>query len=296
VAVNGNDNNPGTEIAPVRTFARGLSLVTPGTTLFIKGGIYREAMEGNIPSGASWDAPVRVAAYQGQAVTLSPVAAARVLHFEGQSYIIIDGLILDGGRRTIDGIKITSGGGGPAHHIRIQNTEVKNASSQGILLTLGAHSNQFINVRVHDNGQNDFDHGIYVSTDDNVIENCEIYRNAGWGVHAWEFPNRLTVRGCRIYQNARAGARGPGIGLYGGQGLRALSNEVFGNAAGIVVDFGAANAEVAGNRVLNNRGHGILIGADASGTRVAGNIAQGNGEGDVVDLGRGTRLAANRAR
>jgi parallel beta-helix repeat protein len=285
VATNGSDGNPGTEIAPVRTFAHALGLVTPGTTLYIKGGIYSEGMEGSIPSGRSWEAPVRVAAYQGQAVVLRPVGGSRVLHFEGQSYIVVDGLILDGARVAVDGIKITTG----AHHIRIENTEVMSAPNQGILLTQGANSNQFINLRVHDNGRSEFGHGIYVSTDDNLIENCEIYRNAGFGVHAYEAPNRVTVTGCRIYQNVR----GAGIGLYGGEGLRAVGNDVSANGLGITVNYNARGAEVVGNRIYNNRGPGILVGGDARGTRVSGNAVFGNSDGDLVDDGEGTHFGAN---
>ncbi|HWC04149.1 MAG TPA: right-handed parallel beta-helix repeat-containing protein [Methylomirabilota bacterium] len=289
MAVNGNDRNSANEIAPVRTLARALSLVTAGTTLFIKGGVYQEATGHSFPSGRSWDAPLRIAAYQGQPVVLRPAGTARVLDFVGRSYVIVDGLTIDAARVTADGIKITEG----SHHIRIQNTEVMNAPSQGILLSVGAHSNELVNLRVHDNGRNDFCHGIYVATDNNLIENCEIYRNAGWGVHAWEAPNNLTVRGCRIYQNARVGARGPGIGLYGGAGLRAHNNEVWGNAVGITAAFGSQGAEILGNRVYNNRGQGIFVNLNARGTRVDGNTSHGNGGGNLVDFGEGTRIGAN---
>lgn len=292
VATNGNDANPGTELAPVRTFARALSLVNPGTTLFLKGGVYQEELSAGMPSGRSWSAPVRVAAYQGQPAILRPLGTDRVLFLAGPSYVVIDGLILDGARVTLDGVKITSGAGGRSHHIRIQNTEVMNAPGQGILISSGADSNEFVNVRVHDNGRNDFSHGIYVATDGNLIENCDIYRNSGWGVHAYEAPNNVTVRGCRIYQNARTGARGVGIGLYGGEGLRALSNEVWGNAVGIGVDS-TRGAEVIGNRVHDNRDQGILVGSRASGTRVDGNTVSGNGGGNLIDNGAATRLGSN---
>jgi parallel beta-helix repeat protein len=293
VAPNGNDANAGTELAPVRTFARALSLVRPGMTLFLKGGVYQEELSGGIPSGVSWSAPVRIAGFPGQPAIVRPVGTDRVLYFAGPSYVVVDGLILDGARVAFDCIKITTGGGGRSHHIRIQNTEVMNAPGQGILLSDGADSNEFISVRVHDNGRSsDFVHGMYITTNGNLIDNCDIYRNSGWGVHAYPAPNNLTVRGCRIYQNARAGARGEGIGLYGGQGLRALGNEVSGNAKGIAVD-GTTGAEVTGNRVHGNRGEGIVIRGPAQGTRVEGNTASGNGGGDLIDQGAGTRLGSN---
>ena len=288
VAQTGNDSNPATELRPVKTLTRAFALATPGVTLFMKGGVYRETIGPGIPSGRSWSEAVKVAAFAAQPVVIRPVGGLRVLDLAGPSFVIFDGLILDGAQVALDGVKITSGAGGRSHHIRIQNSEVMNAPSQGILVTDGADSNEFINVRVHNNGRTDFNHGMYISANGNVIDNCDIYANAGWGVHAYPHPNQLTVRGCRIYQNARVGARGPGIGFYGGSGLRALGNDISGNAIGIEVDLGATGAELNGNRISSNRGQGILI-SRASGTVVDGNIVSGNGGGNVVDRGLGTR-------
>jgi parallel beta-helix repeat protein len=292
VAQSGDDANPATELRPVRTVSRALSLATSGVTLFLKGGVYRETIGPGIPSGSSWSSAVRVAAFAGQPVVIRPVGGVRVLDLQGPSYVIFDNLILDGAQVSLDAVKITAGAGGRSHHIRIQNSEVMNAPSQGVLITEGADSNEFINVRIHDNGRTDFGHGMYISTDGNVVDNCDIYRNAGWGVHAYPHPNQLTVRSSRIHNNARTGARGPGIGFYGGGGLRALGNDISGNAIGIAVDYGANGAELSGNRISGNRGEGIFIGG-AAGTVVEGNIVSSNGGGNFVDRGVGTRTGSN---
>jgi parallel beta-helix repeat protein len=292
LAESGNDSNPATELRPVRTFTRAFALATPGVTLFLKGGVYRETIGPGIPSGTSWSAPVRVAAFAAQPVVVRPVGGFRVLDLAGPSYVIFDGLILDAAQVALDGVKITGGAGGRSHHIRLQNSEVMNAPSQGILVTAEADSNEFINVRIHDNGRTDFNHGMYISSAGNVVDNCDIYRNAGWGVHAYPAPSQLTVRGCRIHQNARVGARGPGIGFYGGAGLRALGNDISSNAIGIAVDLGARGAELTGNRVSSNRGEGILI-QSAAGTVIEGNTVSANGGGNLVDRGVGTRSGSN---
>ena len=51
VAQTGNDSNPATELRPVKTLTRAFALATPGVTLFMKGGVYRETIGPGIPSG-----------------------------------------------------------------------------------------------------------------------------------------------------------------------------------------------------------------------------------------------------
>src|SRR5207245_1498363 len=82
---------------PKQTLNNAIGCLTPGTTLLIRGGTYAEALPDNIPSGTSWTAPVTLQAYPGETVTLRPTTGSSVLHSQnGQSSIVIDGLILDG--------------------------------------------------------------------------------------------------------------------------------------------------------------------------------------------------------
>ncbi|HWC04084.1 MAG TPA: discoidin domain-containing protein, partial [Methylomirabilota bacterium] len=164
-ATDGNDANSGSETAPFRTVSKGVSKLTPGATLYVKAGTYAEALIHNIPRGNSWSQPVTVAAYPGHSVTLQPPSGkAAVLRFVGpQSYIVVRGFILDAANVQYDAVKIThSSYSGAAHHIRIQDCEIKNAPQMGILTSLGANSNEFVGLSVHDNGQTDFHHGIYL--------------------------------------------------------------------------------------------------------------------------------------
>src|SRR5690349_3598285 len=66
VATNGSDSNPGTEEQPFQTLDRGVHDLSPGDTLYVKNGTYTGLRQiTSIPSGASWDKPVTIAAYQG---------------------------------------------------------------------------------------------------------------------------------------------------------------------------------------------------------------------------------------
>src|SRR5215510_6351394 len=75
VATDGSDNNPGTSSSPFQTIAKGLSVLSPGSTLYLKAGTYVERIDSNatrIPTGTSWtDAPV-IAANPGDTVILRP--------------------------------------------------------------------------------------------------------------------------------------------------------------------------------------------------------------------------------
>jgi hypothetical protein len=76
VANNGNDSNPGSALHPFRTLRKGVSVLTPGATLYVKRGTYSEALN-RIPGGRSWSQPVVIAAYPGHEVVVKPPHAAR---------------------------------------------------------------------------------------------------------------------------------------------------------------------------------------------------------------------------
>jgi parallel beta-helix repeat protein len=269
---------------PKRTLNNAVGCLTPGATLRVRAGLYEESLWDVIPSGSSWAQAVTVAAYPGETVTLRPRAGAdRVLHFQnGHRFIVIDRLILDGVNVARETVKITYGSdpATAAHHIRLQNSEIKNAPGQGILTTGAAGHNEFINLSVHDNGRTDFEHGLYITNDDNLIDRCDVYRNAGWGLHLYSSPKRNLVRGNRVHDNARAGARGPGIGIYGDDNV--VENNVVWNNNGGVELGGNARAQIYNNTIYrNNGGNGGHAGVDLGTSRqavVANNIIFGHRE------------------
>jgi parallel beta-helix repeat protein len=288
VATSGSDTNPGTIERPYATLAKGVSGLKPGDRLLIRAGTYPESLAGIIPGGTSWDSPVTVAAYQNERVVLVPPAgAAGVLRFanSAQAYIVVEGLVLDASNVSYDAVKITVGSG-VSHHIRIKNCEVMHSPNQGLLLTGGAEGNEFINLKVHDNGKDDFDHGFYISTSNNLIEGCEIYRNSGWGVHIYSgTPNNNIVRDSFIHDNARTGDRGPGIGVYTGSGNSVYNNKVWNNNGGIYVRYGATRTTIFNNLVYNNSGAGIDLSSEVSDTQIFNNTCYDNAYGIGVGVG-----------
>src|SRR5438128_7682488 len=73
VATNGNNANPETQAQPFQTIGKGLSVLTAGATLYIRGGTYAESIStpaNTIPSGTSWSNVVTIAGYPNETVTL----------------------------------------------------------------------------------------------------------------------------------------------------------------------------------------------------------------------------------
>jgi len=303
VATTGNDANPGTESQPFKTLTKGVRGLHPGDTLYVKSGTYAESLHNKIPGGTSWSSPVTVAASPGHTVTMRPPAGnSVVLSFAGSTkqYIVVNGFILDAVNVSADGIVINYGSTtGAAHHIRIINCEVKNAPIQGILVQTGADHNEFINLKVHDNGTTDFGHGFYIKSSHNLVEKSLVYRNAGLGVKIHHdqmtgVTNNNIVRNNRIYQNARVGDRGPGMILSSGSGNMAYNNLIWGNNGGIKVDYQqVSNTKVYNNVVYANTSWGILIGSGSRNARVKNNIVYQNSGPEIINNGSGTLLSHN---
>src|SRR5437016_5375116 len=223
-----------------------------------------EALLDNIPSGTSWTAPVTLQAYSGETVTLRPTTGSSVLHFQnGQSYIVIDGLILDGANVGSDAVKITYGSDPTtaAHHIRISNGEIKNAPVQGVLVTgPNTRFNEFINLKIHGNGgavgSNNLNHGIYIEGPNNLVDNCDFYGNAAHGVQSYSsngWADNNTIRNTKSHGNNK------GMVIASGSGNVAYNNLIYGNPAeGLTVDYGVSNAAIYNNTFYNN-GTGIYI-------------------------------------
>jgi parallel beta-helix repeat protein len=203
------------------------------------------------------------------------------LTYATSSYIIIDGFILDATNAAY-GLWIEH-----AHHVRIKNSEVKNAKNVGIAL-YGAPGSQYVellNLNVHGNGFTPSNpqipgHGVYCTSHDNIIDGGSYHGNHGHGVHVYlspsvgkGAPDRNIVRNIRAYGNG-----GPGVGIYFGKGNQVYNNLIYNNGGGLRVS--AYNTLVANNTVYGNGPYyGILI--DKPGNTVKNNIAYQNASGNI---------------
>jgi parallel beta-helix repeat protein len=300
VAPNGNDYGPGTESQPLRNIAKGVSVLRAGDTLLIKQGTYAESINSNIipmARGSSWSAPVTIAAYPGHMVVLRPGSTGEVINLAQPSiqYLVFDRLVIDSTNANF-GVSITNG----ARYIKIQNSEVKNARLSGIHFSDGAGYNQLINLKVHDNGTNRYDHGIYIATSHNLVEGCEIYNNSAYGVHVYNSASGAradnnVVQRSIIRNNGVRDESSAGIILSSGEENGAYNNIVVSNPHGISVSHRAWNSKVYNNVISGNRHNGIDVANGSTGALLKNNIVYKNGV-DIHDAGSATVLANNLTR
>ena len=303
-ATTGSDSNPGTIGSPFLTIAKGLSVMGAGDTLYLRAGTYIESIDAQvqtIPIGTSWaNAPI-IAAYPGETVILRPSSTSWVIGMtQGYiQYVMFKDLVIDATNADY-GIKVLNG----AHHVRFTGVEVKNSKRQGVHSTLGSGPAsgqtfiEFLNMRVHDNGTvANLDHGFYVEVANQLIEGCEVYNNAAFGVHLYRggsttLPTNNIVRKNYIHNNNRLGSGRGGIMIAGPSNL-VYNNVVANNTEGIELGYGSANNnEVFNNTVYGHSTFGIQVRSGMSGNQLKNNIVYSNGT-NIINDGSGTVQSNN---
>jgi len=301
---------------PKGSITGGIGCLAAGDTLLVRGGMYNEAIYNLVPSGTSWDNKVRVAAYPGEVVWMSPqagVGGGHVLAFAAaQSYIEFDGINLDASQLEYGPLKIETWAGANPHHIRVMNAELvgnPNQSQQGIIVidavagSLGG--DEFINLKIHGGGTNDFNHGMYLEASDIVVDNCDISDWSGAGIQIYNgygVPQRnITIRNTMIH-NLRAtssGQRHWGI-IVGGAAAdsRFDGNTIFnipndgGSSAGILIYQGSGMV-IYNNALYEGPSTGIDLEPGSVNALVVNNTSCGHPAGDYIDYGTGTSAANN---
>ena len=252
----------------------------PGDTLYVRGGTYDEYLDNNAVSGASWDAPLSVKAYPGETVWMTPTSGTYIIYFaDNQQYIEFDGINLDASVSGSSGVvNITAWSGGNAHHIRFKNAEViggadgvnnQNTGSGafGFLLVnvsgVGAiGGNEFINLTIHGGGDSeDFAYAFYIQSSDNLVENCNIYDQAGIGIQIYNYygpqPSNNVIRTSWIHDLTGSVRGYTSIGIL----VDGVDSQIYNNtisipsgdqSAGIVVYGGNST----GNEIDNNTIYG----------------------------------------
>src|SRR5262249_7535915 len=178
-----------------------------------------------------------------------------------------------------------------AHHIRVSNSEIMNSQGIGVLTTPGSGGrgdyNEFRSLKVHNNGGSTGNqvHGIYIVTSNNLIEHCEIYRNAAYGIHLYSgSANRVNnnmIRDNLIHNNALSGQGSYGMLVSYGSNNLVYNNIIYGNNGGIVVKYGSPTSNlIYNNTIYSNTGGGegycISVETDAVGTNIKNNICWQN--------------------
>jgi parallel beta-helix repeat protein len=312
VATTGSDSNPGSIQQPFRTIVKGISVLKPADTTYVRAGTYNEAIDTNtvvFPNGTSWTNAVTLAAYPGEQVTLVGfINLAGMQH----SYIIVSGLIIDA-NNSLEGVSINKG----SHHIRLQNCEIKNTYTNAVGLWWGnglsSDYNEVLNCRIHHIGSAGnatkgwpaqpfgygLAHGIYITTSNNIIRGNTFYDIGEYSIHQWTsspmFSNNNIIDGNIITRSGHNTTRYGkvccgGITASGGNGTIIRNNIVYGNEVnGIEAMTTCTNCKIYNNTTYNNPGWNILTFDLGSGIEVRNNIAYPKG----IYFGTGTMSSNN---
>ena len=305
---------------PKRTLNNAVACLSGGDTLLVRAGTYPEALLNNVPSGTSWTNKVRIAAYPGETVWMTPTSGTFVLYFAGSSrYIEFDGINLDGDNVTANAVKIESfSASNDPHHIRFQNLEVLGESSSAdtsqsrvgiIVVGIIANAiggNEFLNVtfrrmRNFFVGQGSL--GLYIQTSNNLVDGCDFsdFRFGGLQVYNsyGNQANNNIIRNSRFHDPFRfSGAAHVGALIYTtNSGTLFYNNLIYnipsdgGNTKGI--EFGAASANVGfyNNTIYNVGGAGLRV--QGSTNIIRNNISYGNSSNNYTNVGSGTVASNN---
>ncbi|WP_448103591.1 right-handed parallel beta-helix repeat-containing protein [Pedobacter panaciterrae] len=117
VAIDGNDSNNGTLDAPVSTINKGLELVTPGFTVFVRGGTYKEKV--SFSRSGRKDKVITLKPYPGEKAVISGEGLSvsgneALVTVNNISFIVIDGFDVCDFKTTnawanVDGIVVKGG-------------------------------------------------------------------------------------------------------------------------------------------------------------------------------------------
>ncbi|MGH9900681.1 MAG: SBBP repeat-containing protein [Pyrinomonadaceae bacterium] len=196
VATNGTPSGDGSISRPwdLVTALAQPAAVTPGSTIWVRGGTYRGAFTSNL-TGAP-NAPITLRAYPGERVTLdggNTAPGGRVLVVNGDWSTFWGFEVTDStpsGRPTVYEMTM-SGIYVYAPHTKLVNLVVHDNTGQGIGFWEGAVDSEIYGCLIYYNGVTSLEHGIYMQNrvgTKRIVENV-IFENFGFGVHAYGSSN-----------------------------------------------------------------------------------------------------------
>ncbi len=241
VDVNGNNANAGTAALPWRTLQYAVDRVAAGDTVIVRAGTYAGFRIGR--SGTA-SAPITIKADAGVRPLLNAVSAAN----RHQSIIEVENF-----EATVT-------------YVVIEGFEVANAPRHGIDVRV----TDYVTVRnclSHDNGKSTLGDGILTGFSDHVLlQGNECWANSEHGIYHSNSADYPTIRGNKLYRNARAGLHMNGDLSLGGDGQISFGliekNVIYENGAGggsgINCD-GVSDSVIRNNLLYNNRASGISL-------------------------------------
>ena len=242
VAINGNNNNPGTANAPWRTLQYAVDAIAPGDTILVKAGTYVGCRIGK--SGQA-GAPKTLKADAGAAVLINAPGPSNA-HSSNIEIELFDSTVSDW---VIDGFEVANS---PHHGIDIRVTRAITVQN------CYTHHNGTPTVRGD---------GIFLAFSDYpVIQNNETSFNSEHGIYHSNSGDHPTIRGNRSHDNAAAGMHFNGDLSQGGDGIISFAvierNIIYENGVkgGSAINCdGVSDSIISNNLLYNNHASGISL-------------------------------------
>lgn len=306
---------------PKLTLVSAIACLTAGDELQVRAGTYTQQIA-TVPSGTSWAAKVRIVAYTGETVWITPTAsvtADNVIWLDCNcSYIEFDGINLDGTLAGAAGLWVSTNNLLNPHHIRIQNATII-AGTQGSQagVSFGAHQtigsvggNEAINLTIHGGGiagECGFacsSYGVYLAGPNNLVEGNTIYDVSGFGIQIYNGTGDPAINNVVRKNIIRDISRRGEVSQIGGMMISAASNQIYNNLIYNIAVSGAGrgletfggiadNNLLYNNTIYNVAATGIHIDTGAAGTELKNNIIWGQGGTAIVNDGTGTVQTTN---
>ncbi|RPH59213.1 MAG: hypothetical protein EHM81_08635 [Chloroflexi bacterium] len=265
VSTSGNDSNLGTQSQPWRTLGKAASKISAGDTLYIRGGVYQEAVTFSRSGTAS--APIKILAYPGE----TPIVDGNNYKIPASTW----GTILE-----ISG-----------SYVQVSGLEVRYSNWMGVVLS-GDHITAS-GLNVHHIRET----GMLLSGDYGLVESCRVwqaanrnetnspYSGGGWatGLSAARHPNYAVLRGNVVYNNW-----GEGLSTFEANQVVMEGNIVYDNWSANVYISDATNVVMQRNLVYRSPNSivqkgsriGILMGDElynppSAGIKVINNLVYG---------------------
>ncbi|MCH7232638.1 right-handed parallel beta-helix repeat-containing protein [Glycomyces sp. L485] len=303
VAVDGDDGDPGSLSAPLRTLQRAVDLAEPGTVIQIRGGTYSPGTNVRVQKDGTASQPITMRAYNGEHVVIDGENMPNTPAPVGESYPRIErGAIHVGGDWwRFEGLEIINGPYG-IFAIESSNNVYRDLVTRdnyetGLHIVLDSSDNQVVNLDSYGNRDprknGESADGLAIkqgSGSGNRVIGARLWNNADDGFDTWDFLSPIRVEDSVAWGNGfnRWGfpdwqGDGNGFKLGRGDADHLVSNSIaFDNAVGGFIDNGnTASLRLENNTAWRNGGSGFIFNRSAS--TLDRNLSLSNGGG--VNLG-----------
>lgn len=308
VSPGGNDSNPGSLSQPWRTIGKAASMANAGDTVYLRGGVYQEAVF--LSRSGTSSAPISFLAYSGETpvldgnnYTIPAIAYGPLLKITGD-YVFVSGLEVRYSRGM--GVAITG------QYTAVDGINSHHNKEDGILVTGNysavTNSEVWSNCMSNVNGSSSsWSAGLSAARypNDVVLSNNVVHGNWGQGITTYE-ANGTIMEGNIIYDNWSANvyiSDATNV-ILRNNFIYATGNMTSGDQVGIMMgderyDPPSANIQIINNIAYGNhrnffwwqgvQGGGMNNVLIANNTFVNGIGNISNGEGNVI-IGRGTHV------